>query len=339
MKKKEVKGIGGFLLVYILIEIIYLLLSIFMISKYYDNYNVAIYYMPWMKKSIDFVYIFTIIMNIVAAIHVLMLLFIRKKIVISFTINLYIFYIISSILMFIIFNDIFFINFSNIDFSNINIKYFVISIVCGYGPPIGVIMYFKKSERVKNTYCENMNREDSEYIGSRDIHSEKDRHYYYSNWQQFTSKKDFFTTSQDNYDEKYHRSNWQNFSKENVYSGRTSQQADANKQKVNSQYRSTQYKQNNGYQQSNNSEQKTNNSYKESYENKLPNDVIMAFKVFDMPIVSSFEVIKKKYHLLIKIYHPDKNNGDEETTRYAEQKTKEINMAYSILKTYFSQKR
>ena len=124
-----------------------------------------------------------------------------------------------------------------------------------------------------------------------------------------------------------------------MYSGRTSQKTNENKQKNNSQYRSRQYEQNNGYQQSNNSEQKTSNSYKESYENKLPNDVIMAFKVFDMPIVSSFEVIKKKYHLLIKIYHPDKNNGDEETTRYAEQKTKEINMAYSILKTYFSQKR
>ena len=41
--------------------------------------------------------------------------------------------------------------------------------------------------------------------------------------------------------------------------------------------------------------------------------------------------IKKAYHKLVMQYHPDKNPGDKS----AEEKFKEVNNAFDILKEYF----
>ncbi len=310
MGRKEVKGIGGFLLIYITCYIIGMLFALIGIILFYD---ISINYMIWEKGSIRFLFSFDIFLLIINIIHIVMLIFVREKYVISFTINFYIFNIISSTLLPVIFNDIFF------DYTYI--KDVIISIC--------MIMYFKKSIRVKNTYCGYKTIDNNEHKSnsSEDNDYENNKQYYYSNWKQFSNEREtIFNNHQDsNYDDKYNRSNWKKYSQEHIH--RNNQQSNANEKK------------NSSYHQSNNYEKKENNGSDESYENTPPNDVIKAFNVFDMPITSSFESIKKKYHLLIKIYHPDKNNGDGETSRYAAQKTKEINMAYSILKTYLTQMR
>ena len=51
------------------------------------------------------------------------------------------------------------------------------------------------------------------------------------------------------------------------------------------------------------------------------------FEVLGLDSNSSFEELKKKYHELAFIYHPDKNDSLESL-----EKMKEINEAYSILK-------
>lgn len=328
MNKNEVRGIGGFLLIYIILYIISTILSFFGIETIRE---IATYYMPWKKQSISFVYVFCIMKNIISIINIFLLIFSREIFVISFTINFNIFKIISEFLLIIIFNDILFIDTGDIHY-----------IVRDYIFYIVVAIYFKKSIRVKNTYCGNKNINENNYKSntSGTNNNEKNKQYYYSNWQQFSNgQSDNFNSHHNtNYDDKYNRSNWEKFSKDDIPHDTNTHQSNTN----GSYQRSNHYeqkKENNSYQQSNNSEQKKSSSYKESYENKLPNDVIKAFQVFDMPITTPFEAVKKKYHLLIKIYHPDKNNGDAETARYAEQKTKEINMAYSVLKNYFSQKR
>lgn len=329
MNKKEVKGIGGFLLIFIILYIIETLFQLIGVKFFHD---IAIYYMPWKENSINFLCAFSILMCLISFINIIMLLFVREKFVISFTINLYIFMLISGVIIYIMFNDLIYVR------SFVQVFSFLFSIFYTFC----CIIYLKKSKRVKNTYCgkENINTSDYRSNTSKTNNHETDKQYYYSNWQQFSNgQSDNFNSHHNtNYDDKYNRSNWEKFSKDDIPHDTNTHQSNTN----GSYQRSNHYeqkKENNSYQQSNNSEQKKSSSYKESYENKLPNDVVKAFKVFDMPITtSSFEAVKKKYHLLIKIYHPDKNNGDAETARYAEQKTKEINMAYSVLRNYFSQK-
>lgn len=331
MKRKEVKGIGGFLLIYIIFIVIFSLLFCIGIRTFYD---ISIYYMPWKERTITFLCSFIVFICIINFINIIMLIFIRKKFVISYMINFHIFIIISSIIQIIVFNDTF--------FYFRTLKEFL-PILFGFFFHIIIIMYFKKSKRVKNTYCgnENINTNDYKSNTSETNNHETNRQYYYSSWKRFSNEKsnNFNTYHNTSYDDKYNRSNWEKFSKEDIPHERNTHQSNTNS----NYHRSNNYEQkneNNSYQQSNSSGQKKSSSYEESYENKLPNDVVKSFKVFDIPITtSSFEAVKKKYHLLIKIYHPDKNNGDAETAQYAEQKTKEINMAYSVLKNYFSQKR
>ena len=50
---------------------------------------------------------------------------------------------------------------------------------------------------------------------------------------------------------------------------------------------------------------------------------------------ATFEEIKKKRNVLIKIFHPDKYVRDKDMQKYAEEKTKEINEAFDILKKFY----
>lgn len=53
-----------------------------------------------------------------------------------------------------------------------------------------------------------------------------------------------------------------------------------------------------------------------------------AWRLFDLPPDSEQVVLKKRYNMLAKTLHPDHNKQD----RNAEEKLKEINLAYSILR-------
>ena len=97
MKRKEVKGIGGFLLIYIIFIVIFSLLFCIGIRTFYD---ISIYYMPWKERTITFLCSFIVFICIINFINIIMLIFIRKKFVISYMINFHIFIIISSIARF-----------------------------------------------------------------------------------------------------------------------------------------------------------------------------------------------------------------------------------------------
>lgn len=53
-----------------------------------------------------------------------------------------------------------------------------------------------------------------------------------------------------------------------------------------------------------------------------------AWALFDLPPQSDLTVLKKRYNELVKRYHPDHNQNDAT----AEDKLKEINLAYSVLR-------
>ena len=56
-----------------------------------------------------------------------------------------------------------------------------------------------------------------------------------------------------------------------------------------------------------------------------------AWKIFDMEPCSEQKEIKQHYKKLAKLNHPDKNQGDTG----AEERLKDINIAYSILKQLY----
>lgn len=62
--------------------------------------------------------------------------------------------------------------------------------------------------------------------------------------------------------------------------------------------------------------------------NAMPNTAIEALKVMDLYPPVAWEDIRSSYKKLAKQHHPDKNKGCQK----AEEKLKQINLAYSILK-------
>lgn len=57
-----------------------------------------------------------------------------------------------------------------------------------------------------------------------------------------------------------------------------------------------------------------------------------ALAVLELPPMSPFPEVKARYKSLVKQLHPDANGGD----RQAEERLKEVNRAYSTLKTAYS---
>ena len=198
----------------------------------------------------------------------------------------------------IVFKDIFYINSNN-----------AFQIILIFFVQIIIILYFKNSKRVKNTYSSN-----DSYSYSANNNQENNSH---SN-----KKENYNSTSYKSFDNEY--KNWNDFEKNN------SSHTTNNNNKDNKDHKK-EYK----YREFNREHNDENINQDEKFFSK---DVENSFKLFEMNTTSSFEEIKNKYRLLIKIYHPDKNNSDEETARYAEQKTKEINIAFNILKDYFTKK-
>lgn len=62
----------------------------------------------------------------------------------------------------------------------------------------------------------------------------------------------------------------------------------------------------------------------------LPNKIQKALNLLDLSLPLTLETLKKQYKNLVKRYHPDLNPDDER----AEERLKEINDAYQIVKDY-----
>ena len=61
-------------------------------------------------------------------------------------------------------------------------------------------------------------------------------------------------------------------------------------------------------------------------------EIRKSFDTFELPYSASFDDVKKKYRILLRLFHPDKHSSDSILRGYAEEKTKEINNAFNILK-------
>ncbi len=65
---------------------------------------------------------------------------------------------------------------------------------------------------------------------------------------------------------------------------------------------------------------------------KLTKEQSQAFSLFNLTPAANFTAVRTRYRLLAKKHHPDHNSG----SRQAEQKLKQINLAYAVLKTFYN---
>lgn len=63
-------------------------------------------------------------------------------------------------------------------------------------------------------------------------------------------------------------------------------------------------------------------------------DIRECYKILEVSENISDDDLKAHYKTLSKIYHPDKNPGDADTTAFATEKLKKINNAYTEIKKY-----
>ena len=75
-------------------------------------------------------------------------------------------------------------------------------------------------------------------------------------------------------------------------------------------------------------------NFKEFKKTKLSNTDRDAFDILDLKYDTKWEEIHKKFKILVKKYHPDKNQGNKKF----EDKLKKITLAYSQLKTTMGKK-
>ena len=73
--------------------------------------------------------------------------------------------------------------------------------------------------------------------------------------------------------------------------------------------------------------------FEETEQATIDKEIENCFILFELLTSATFEEVKNKRKLLIRLYHPDKHSTDVATQEYADRKTKEINYAYDILKT------
>ena len=65
---------------------------------------------------------------------------------------------------------------------------------------------------------------------------------------------------------------------------------------------------------------------------KLTKEERQAWETLNLAPVDDFDIVKKQYKQLVKENHPDKNGGDP----YAEERLKDINLAYSLIRKSLS---
>lgn len=56
------------------------------------------------------------------------------------------------------------------------------------------------------------------------------------------------------------------------------------------------------------------------------------FDILELPCSASFDDVKNKYRIMIRLFHPDKHSSDNILKEYADKKTKEVNNAFQTLK-------
>ena len=70
---------------------------------------------------------------------------------------------------------------------------------------------------------------------------------------------------------------------------------------------------------------------------EIPREVLVALSAFGLEEVATFEQVRSAYRELVKGYHPDKvAHLGPDLRRVAEAKTKEINLAYRVLETFYA---
>lgn len=62
-------------------------------------------------------------------------------------------------------------------------------------------------------------------------------------------------------------------------------------------------------------------------------EIQKSFDVFELQKSASFDDVKAKYKVMIKLFHPDKHSTDDEVKKYTDNKTIELNNAFNTLKT------
>jgi len=67
-------------------------------------------------------------------------------------------------------------------------------------------------------------------------------------------------------------------------------------------------------------------------------DMQRYFNIFELPYSATFDDVKKKHRIMIKLYHPDKHSSDDNVKAYANNKAQELNNALNTLKQHFHEK-
>ena len=86
-------------------------------------------------------------------------------------------------------------------------------------------------------------------------------------------------------------------------------------------------------------EEQTRRRYEDEqsmYNSTVNDEIQRCFDIFELPYSASFIDVKKRYLMRVKFYHPDKqSSSDDDVREYANQKTKELNNAFHMLKNQF----
>jgi peptidoglycan hydrolase-like protein with peptidoglycan-binding domain len=70
----------------------------------------------------------------------------------------------------------------------------------------------------------------------------------------------------------------------------------------------------------------------EARRNAANRQIQICFDTFELPRTASFDDVKKKYKIMIKLFHPDRHSADNGVKEYADGKAKELNNAFNTLK-------
>ena len=165
MKKTYLKGVGGFLLFYIIFSCVSLY---FYVRSASNMCNILADYFPQGDGKVQYYKVQCLILSFFNLIQVTSLIFCRKKFSVDLTINFHIVAILVGWFNFIIFNDIF-INIFHAQYS-FNMFILLLSTLIS----ICSILYFKKSIRVKNTYFSDEMTSDEKYV-DEDTYSSIDK--------------------------------------------------------------------------------------------------------------------------------------------------------------------
>jgi len=66
--------------------------------------------------------------------------------------------------------------------------------------------------------------------------------------------------------------------------------------------------------------------------NTVSEEIQKCFSVFELPFSANLDDVKKKYKVMVMVFHPDRHSTNNDVREYAENKTKELNNAFNTLK-------